>query len=575
MRGSTRISTPTTYRVATTIAIVGAAALVYWTSTARPMWVDEQMLALNVRDRSFLGLAGPLWLDQSAPLGWLALERLMMVSLGTGERAVRLLTVLFGIGTLVTAIWIGRRWMSPLGAAILVALCAFGEWIVFFTLELKHYSADTFGALFLPALAAWAFEADVPTLGVGRAAPGNSRQFRRRVTVWWLSAAVCLWFANGALFVAPGCTAVLLSKCRRRDTPLFLATGLVWLASFALCYTLVLRHALENAYLKTYWAFAFPPVADGVRATLGWLVAQAGPFAAKPVGSGLRMLFWVAYASGMAVALVRRSALAAMFSMVPLSALALALLQIVPTFERLALWFVPSLYVGIALCGDAAVWLGRRGLNRRGFSPAQFGALVTSAAVLGVVVVAVCLDVIRRGVFALEHRPRSNYGLDDRSSVRWALEAHRPGDALLSTHYGLAAIWWYGGLNVADADRSGRLLDGTPIFEIRHVPLGEECSHWRIAMDSALQGRSRIVVYLGFRMNVEPPGFDTFVLEELGRRAVLVAYKEYAEESRVAVFDLGKPGSLPLQIPARLGAPTDQTLRAPAGCISITPARRW
>ena len=94
-------------------------------------------------------------------------------------------------------------------------------------------------------------------------------------------------------------------------------------------------------------------------------------------------------------------------------------------------------------------------------------------------------------------------------------------------------------------------------------------------MDSAFAGRSRIVVYLGFRMNVEPQGFDTFVLEELGRRAALVAYKEYAEESRVAVFDLGKPGSLPLQIPARLGAPTDRTLRAPAGCISITPARRW
>ena len=574
MRGSSRISTHSTYQVATTIAVVGAAALIFWTSTARPMWVDEQMLALNVRDRPFLGLAGPLWLDQSAPLGWLALEHLMMVSLGTGERAVRLLTVLFGIGTLVTAVWIGRRWMSPLGAAILVALCAFGEWIVFFTLELKHYSADTFGALFLPALAAWAFDADRSTLGVNQAARGNSRQFRRRVTVWWLCAAVCLWFANGALFVAPGCAAVLLAKCRRRDAPRFLASGLVWLASFALCYTLVLRHALENVYLKTYWAFAFPPVADGVRATLGWLAAQARPFATKPVGSGLPMLFWAAYAAGMTVAIMRRSAFAVMFALVPLSALALALLHIVPTFERLALWFVPSLYVGVALCGDAAVWLGRCGFQRR-VSPGRFGTLVTAAAVLGVIVLAVCLGVIRRGVFALEHRPRSNYGLDDRASVRAALEVHRPGDALLSTHYGLAAIWWYGGLNVADADRSGRLPDGTPIFEIRYVPLGDECSRWKTEMDSALEGRSRIVAYLGFRMNVEPPGFDTFALEELGRRAALVAYKEYAEESRVAVFDLKKPGGLPLQIPSRPGVPPDPSSRPPAGCISIIPARRW
>jgi len=277
----------------------------------------------------------------------------------------------------------------------------------------------------------------------------------------------------------------------------------------------------------------------------------------------------------MSVALARRAAVAVMFAVVPLSAVALALLHIVPTFERLALWFVPSLYVGVALCGDAAVWLGRRGLRLRVFSPARFGTLLTAAAVLGAVVFAVCLDVVRRGVFALEHRPRSNYGLDDRSSVRWALEAHRPGDVLLSTHYGLAAIWWYGGLNVADADRSGRLPDGTPIFEIRYVPLGDECSRWKTEMDSALEGRSRIVAYLGFRMNVEPPGFDTFALEELGRRAALVAYKEYAEESRVAVFDLKKPGGLPLQIPSRPGVPPDPSSRPPAGCISITPARRW
>src|SRR5262245_41098739 len=116
------------------------------------------MLLLNVRDRGFAQLAGALWLDQSAPLGWLALERLALLTLGTDERAVRLLTVVFGIGTLFTGVWIGRRWMSPAGATVLVLLCALGEWIVFFTLELKHYSSDTFWALFLPALAVWALE---------------------------------------------------------------------------------------------------------------------------------------------------------------------------------------------------------------------------------------------------------------------------------------------------------------------------------------------------------------------------------------------------------------------------------
>jgi ABC-type Fe3+-siderophore transport system permease subunit len=111
------------YWIATLTALVGAAVLIYWDWTARPLWVDEEMILLNVRDHALGRLAGPLWLDQSAPLGWLALERLVLLTFGSGERAVRMVNVLFGIGTLVTALWIGRRWMSPVGAAILALLC--------------------------------------------------------------------------------------------------------------------------------------------------------------------------------------------------------------------------------------------------------------------------------------------------------------------------------------------------------------------------------------------------------------------------------------------------------------------
>ena len=54
------------------------------------MWVDEEMIALNLRDRGWLDLAGPLWLGQTAPLGWLALQRLekrgfIEASWGTSE----------------------------------------------------------------------------------------------------------------------------------------------------------------------------------------------------------------------------------------------------------------------------------------------------------------------------------------------------------------------------------------------------------------------------------------------------------------------------------------------------------
>jgi hypothetical protein len=547
--------------IPTLIAAASAGVLVYWTSTARPMWVDEEMLALNVRDRGFLQLAGSLWLDQSAPVGWLVLERVMMLVFGTGERAVRALTVIFGIGTLGTAWWIGRRWLTPLGAAVLVALCGTGEWLVFFTLELKHYSADAAGALLVPALAALALET----------APDRRSMFTDPAVHWWGTAAMVMWFSNGALFVTPICALVLFASTLQRrnikDITRFLIGGAGWLVSFAGLYWFVLRHALANQYLKNYWAFAFPPTAGGIGAVLSWIGSQLAPFAVKPLGSGMPTVFWGAYVLGLLFALFARSRVALLFGTVPISLLALALAGLVPTFERLAIWSVPAFYVCVALCADTVA----RNPSRHFGRPRFYAGLA-----LAIVALLASYDVARRGLSAIAHRPASNYGLDDRSSVRWLVDARRPGDAVMSTHYGLAGIWWYAGINVADPDRSGRMADGAPLYEIHHVEDEHECARWNAALDAIARERSRIVVYLGFRMNVEPEGFDRLVLEEFGRRWPLVGYKEYAELSRVAIFDLkGTPGG-PLVIPSTPGSPLSASVvTRPAGCVSVTPARRW
>jgi len=544
------------YWLAALAAIIGASVYVYWTSTARPMWVDEEMLALNVRDRTFTQLTGSLWLDQSAPLGWLTLDRLIFIIVGTGERAVRLLTTLFGIATIGTAFWIGRRWLSPIAATILVALCAFGEWIVFFTLEAKHYSADTFLALLLPALAAWVFDDD-------------EHAILRRAVAWWTAAAIGLWFSNGALFVTPGCAASMCALIWRRNgfrvAAIAAFAGLIWAASFAIDYVLVLKPALGNAYLNTYWAFAFPPTADGLIATITWFGRLLSPFAVKPAGSGYALLFWVCWVAGIAVATASGSALAVILIGVPASAVALAVLHFVPPFERLALWIVPSLYVGLALCVDA--WPFVRGRFARATALASgLGFVLTLSAVVASANIAV------RGIHALEVRPRSNYGLDDRSSVRWLMSVRQPGDVVMTTHYGLAAIWWYSGTNVSNPDAGGLLGGDTPMYEIGHLDPGSACTAANDAFHAAIAGRSRLVVYLGFRMVVEPEGFDDLVLATFGRRWPLVAYKDYAEGSRVAIFDLRESSGGPVVIPSTIHAARPHSID---GCVGIKSGKRW
>jgi hypothetical protein len=545
--------------LAIVVASAGAGALVYWWRLARPLWVDEEMIALNARWRPFGNLAGPLWLDQSSPLAWLALERMALLVFGVNERAGRALPVLFGVGTLAVAVWVARRWMTPVGAVILAVLCSTGPWLVFFTLELKQYSADACFALLLPALTAWAAEAD------------SSRRVVRRAAVWWISAAASSWFSNGATFVAPACAAVLIGRTWQQhgldSAAKAGAPGILWLVSFGAHYMLVLRHALDNEYLRNYWGFAFPPVSSGASDVLRWTVRWFESFAVKPVGTAEWPLFWVAAIGGYAHATARYGPIGVAFAAVPVSALALGILHVVPPFERLGLWCVPALYVGVAWCGDAAVWLACQ--RPRPAKLLRQAASIAAALAAGVV----SFDIARNGKNELDaKRPDNNYGLDDRRAVRRVQTLRQAGDPVLTTHFGLPGLWWYIGLNISDP-YGGGYLDDSPIFEISHETRAAECMRYQAVVDAVVQRTGRAVLYLGFRMNVEPEGFDQFVLDTLSRRGAVVGYARFAELSHVAAFNFKEPPVGDAQL--LWSKPEVGPLPSLEGCLAIKPARRW
>ena len=137
--------------VITSAFTIAAAAIVidvYQWSNALPLWVDEETIALNVRDRSLRDLSGALWLGQSAPFGWLVLERMAMATIGTSEAAVRAVPLLFGIATVGAAAWVGRRWMGRVGAAVFVLLCWISPYLSHYRFEVKHYTPISCSACF-------------------------------------------------------------------------------------------------------------------------------------------------------------------------------------------------------------------------------------------------------------------------------------------------------------------------------------------------------------------------------------------------------------------------------------------
>jgi hypothetical protein len=527
------------------IAIVISAAVldVHQLFGAAPLWLDEEMIALNLRDRSFAELGGRLWLEQSAPYGWLILQRAIMLTLGTSEIALRLVPTLFGIGTYLTALWIGRRWLTWSAGLALVLLCVFGHSLSHYRVEVKHYSGDVFWALLLPALAVWPSEGAMPV----------SRE--RRSIVWWAIAAAGLWLANGAILVAPVSALFVVGMTYvhggGRAALKQAAWGFVWFVSFALHYVISLRY---TAYLRDYWAAEFPPTGAGVLETIWWLVARLDRLAVTVAGSDAGAVFSILAILGFPWS--ARPALALVYAGVTLSGFGLAALHVVPMFDRFSLWMVPALYMGIALLIDRADRSARDGFRQRNW------LLAAASAAVGCAAFVVCAGILERGAgrFHMD-RPTSKQGVDDRTAVTWLMSHQQPGDALISTPLGLPAVWWYGGISIAEdfASAAGQHTAGT--FEVVHRPGGDGC-----VLPALLKGHHRALVYIGFPDMVR--GFDDLLFTELDRIGTITAYREVTPLSRAAVDDL--TGSAPKD-----QAYSRREARPPlTGCVGGRPAVR-
>ncbi len=538
------------------VVLVAVAFEIHRWLGGEPLWLDEETIALNVRDRSVTGLAGSLWLGQSAPLGWLILMHGVLRALGTNEIALRLVPMFFSLAMLAAALWIARRWMGLVGAVTLTWLCSCSHWLSHYAFEVKHYTADACWSLALPALAVWAIEAD------------TAPERRRRVVWWWALAALGLWLANGATLATPAVAVLLVIALWRvsgwRPAAFTAVAGLVWLVSFAVHYELAGRYTLASPYLQAFWAPNMPPAALGVLGRVQWTLRRLQPLALNPAGTDLWRSLWACAVAGFALS--RRRSLGLAFASTPLSALVFGALGLVPLSQRLALWTVPALYVGVALLMDRAAHSVHDAIQSRRW---LLGALAAGVLVAGV---RVAVDVFDHGTdeVLFPGALTTKQALDDRSGVEWLMRRRQAGDVVISTHMAWPAVWWYGDLPLGDpAVAQGTLADGTTLDEIDYRTPGPDCGSNELR--EALRGRRRVLVYLGF--HDVPDGYEEFLVGRLGELGEITEMRHFAGYSFGAVVDLASGVRLSA-VPARPGIPPGGG-RALEGCVGVQPARRW
>jgi hypothetical protein len=320
---------------------------------SRGYGLDEASLLGNLRRTAVLDFSAPLTADQLAPIGFLAIERIVVRLLGAARYATRLLPLGCGIASL----WLFRRMALrrlPFRAALVaLVLFAFSDDLVHYSSELKPYSSDV--ALGLAILVA--------------ASEVLERPLRRRDTaLLGLLAVGAPWLSfPSALFVA-GCGVVLLVDRLRRawwhDAARLVLIALAWAVSFRLAYRASLALLVPTTSMYVFWDFAFLPLPPGNQADLiksGGVVLEAfvNPLNLIPSWCPasvvvLPLLLWLL--GGLSLA--RRDArFFLMLSLPILLALIAAALRKYPFHGRLVLALVPAFFLMIA---EGTEWLRAR-----------------------------------------------------------------------------------------------------------------------------------------------------------------------------------------------------------------------
>jgi len=108
--------------------------------SGRSLWADEASLAFNLANRSFAGLTQRLDYDQGAPIGFLFIEKLLVVGLGNIDQVMRLFPLFSGILAIYLFYRIADAHIK--GGMFGVLLFSVSWSLIYYSSELKQYSSD-------------------------------------------------------------------------------------------------------------------------------------------------------------------------------------------------------------------------------------------------------------------------------------------------------------------------------------------------------------------------------------------------------------------------------------------------
>lgn len=217
---------------------------------------DEIALTRNLIERDWRGLLRPLDYFQAAPLGFLLLSEALSSLLGYSEYAVRLLPLLFGLGSAFGLYRIGRQ-LAPYAPLFLLTWFATSNIMLTYSTTFKQYIGDVFFTIWLIDMA----------IRLSRQTVASRRDW----LLWASVGAVGVWFSHPLALVIAGIGSTFiindtLRRNGRRLTYVLMACAITFV-SFVVFFAVSLQNLMAGSpmgdYMRDYWGahyFYFDPL---------------------------------------------------------------------------------------------------------------------------------------------------------------------------------------------------------------------------------------------------------------------------------------------------------------------------
>lgn len=208
----------------------------------RSLWLDENWLVLNIIQKTFPQLMGPLDYKQMAPVGFLFVEKFLALTFGDSEYVLRFFPLLAGILSLFLFYGVARRILTLRGLTISLGLFSISGYLLRYSSELKQYSSDVAIALGIYLLGLLCIE--------------KESRFVLSVSLFSIAGAILIWFSHPAIFSLAGVGVALALYClnaRKWQQVAWLSLpACFWLGSFALNYFLILDVSQSPKMVKAW-----------------------------------------------------------------------------------------------------------------------------------------------------------------------------------------------------------------------------------------------------------------------------------------------------------------------------------